>query len=200
LNVLFTRARVRCEVFGPGDINLERATGEGPRVLKRFLQYAETGVLQENRKTDADFDSPFEAIVAEAIESLGYEAEPQVGSAGFKIDLAVRDPAHPSRYILAIECDGATYHSALWAREHDRLRQQVLENLGWRFYRIWSTDWFYRRGEQMEKLKQVLDTARADSARDLPAAPLALCLADTLSEHAQYSAVEPPLHKRNAKT
>jgi superfamily I DNA and/or RNA helicase len=74
LNVLFTRARVRCEVFvsfGPGDINLERATGEGPRVLKRFLQYAETGVLQENRKTDADFDSPFQATVAEAIESLG---------------------------------------------------------------------------------------------------------------------------------
>ena len=147
LNVLFTRARVRCEVFvsfGPGDINLERATGVGPRVLKRFLQYAETGVLQENLKTGADFDSPFEAAVAETIESLGYKVEPQVGSAGFKIDLAVRDPATPGHYMLAIECDGATYHSALWARERDRLRQQVLENLGWRFHRIWSTDWFYR--------------------------------------------------------
>ena len=69
LNVLFTRARVRCEVFvsfDPGDINLERATGEGPRVLKRFLQYA--------RATGADFDSPFEAAVADAIERLGYRS------------------------------------------------------------------------------------------------------------------------------
>ncbi|HUZ91076.1 MAG TPA: DUF3320 domain-containing protein, partial [Methylocella sp.] len=192
LNVLFTRARVRCEVFvsfGPGDINLERATGEGPRVLKRFLRYAETGVLQESRKkAGADFDSPFEAAVAEAIESLGYKAEPQVGSAGFKIDLAVLDPAHPGHYMLAIECDGATYHSALWARERDRLRQQVLENLGWRFHRIWSTDWFYRRGEQMEKLKQVLDAARADAARDLPVAPTPLSLADTPRDHGQHSA------------
>ncbi len=139
LNVLFTRARVRCEVFvsfDPRDINLERATGEGPRVLKRFLQFAENGILQECRLTGADFDSPFEAAVAEAIENFGYKADPQVGSAGFKIDLAVRDPERPGRYMLAIECDGATYHAALWARERDRLRQQVLEGLGWRFYRI----------------------------------------------------------------
>ena len=78
LNVLFTRARVRCETFasfGSGDINLERATGAGPRVLKRFLQFAETGVLEEATPTGADFDSPFEANVAAAIESLGYKVE-----------------------------------------------------------------------------------------------------------------------------
>jgi very-short-patch-repair endonuclease len=191
LNVLFTRARVRCEVFvsfGPGDINLERATGVGPRVLKRFLQYAETGIPQESLKTGADFDSPFEAAVAETVESLGYKVEPQVGSAGFKIDLAVRDPAMPGHYMLAIECDGATYHSALWARERDRLRQQVLENLGWRFHRIWSTDWFYRRGEQMEKLKQVLDAARADAARDFSQATLPPGFSDTIREQGQPTA------------
>ncbi|MDQ6704118.1 MAG: DUF3320 domain-containing protein [Pseudomonadota bacterium] len=171
LNVLFTRARVRCEVFAsfaPGDINLERATGEGPCVLKRFLQFAETGILQESCQTGADFDSPFEAAVAKAIERFGYKVEPQVGSPGFKIDLAVRDPARPGRYMLAIECDGATYHSALWARERDRLRQQVLEDLGWRFYRVWSTDWFYRRAGELEKLKQALDAARAAGQHDLP--------------------------------
>jgi very-short-patch-repair endonuclease len=191
LNVLFTRARIRCEVFasfGAGDINLERATGEGPRVLKRFLHYAETGILQDSRKTGADFDSPFEAAVAEAIESLDYQVEPQVGSAGFKIDLTVRDPARPGGYILAIECDGATYHSALWARERDRLRQQVLENLGWRFHRIWSTDWFYRRGEQMEKLKQILDAARLESASDLPPPALSPDLQETPGEQAPQDA------------
>lgn len=178
LNVLFTRARVRCEVFlsfGPGEINLERVTGEGPRVLKRFLQFAESGVLDESRPTGADFDSIFEADVAAAIETLGYTVDPQIGSAGFRIDLAVRDPAGSGRYMLAVECDGATYHSALWARERDRLRQQVLEGLGWRFYRIWSTDWFYRRAEQLAKLKLVLEEARELEARNLlagqPAVP-----------------------------
>ncbi|MCI0465741.1 MAG: DUF3320 domain-containing protein, partial [Beijerinckiaceae bacterium] len=172
LNVLFTRARARCEVivsFDPGDINLERATGEGPRVLKRFLEFADKGILPENHQAGADFDSPFESAVADAIESFGYKADPQVGSAGFKIDLAVRDPAKPGRYMLAIECDGATYHSALWARERDRLRQQVLEGLGWKFYRVWSTDWFYRRAAELEKLKQVLDAARTERMRALHA-------------------------------
>lgn len=173
LNVLFTRARVRCEVFAsfsPGDIDLERATGEGPRVLKRFLQYAESGILPERPPAGGSFDSPFEAAVAEAVRSFGYEVDSQVGSAGFKIDLAVRDPAKAGRYILAIECDGATYHSALWARERDRLRQQVLEGLGWRFYRIWSTDWFYRRAEELEKLRLVLEAAR-EEGEDPPALP-----------------------------
>ncbi len=149
------------------------------RVAKRFLQYAQTGILEESRATGADFDSPFEAAVADAIERLGYKVEPQVGSAGFKIDLAVRDPAKPGRYMLAIECDGATYHSALWARERDRLRQQVFENLGWRFHRIWSTDWFYRRGEQLERLKQVLDAARAEDVRDLLPPPPPLSVMET---------------------
>ncbi len=163
LNVLFTRARSRCEVFcsfAAGDIDPARAKGEGARVLKRFLNYAETGILEERVSTSEDADSPFEEMVAGVIESLGYQLDKQVGSAGFKIDMAVRHPVQPGRYMLAVECDGATYHSALWARERDRLRQEVLENLGWRFHRIWSTDWFYRRGEAVQKLQAALDEAR----------------------------------------
>ena len=169
LNVLFTRARNRCEIFcsfAAGDIDTDRARGEGPRVLKRFLRYAETGILEEQVSTSDDFDSPFEEAVAAIIESFGYKVDKQVGSAGFKIDLAVRDPRQPGRHILAIECDGATYHRALWARERDRLRQEVLENLGWRFHRIWSTDWFYRRGAAIEQIKAALEAAK--SARPAP--------------------------------
>jgi hypothetical protein len=72
----------------------------------------------------------------------------------------VRDPDHPGRYNLAVECDGATYHHALWARERDRLRQEVLEGLAWRFYRIWSTDWFRRRQAEIERLKMALCEAK----------------------------------------
>ncbi len=164
LNVLFTRARSRCEIFcsfSAGDIDPDRAKGEGARILKRFLQYAETGLLEEQVSTSEDADSPFEETVAAAMEGMGYKVDKQVGSAGFKIDLAVRHPDQPGRYMLAVECDGATYHRALWARERDRLRQEVLENLGWRFHRIWSTDWFYRRGDVLQKLKAALEDASA---------------------------------------
>ncbi len=162
LNVLFTRARMRCEVFAsfdPGDIDLRRVTHEGPRILKRFLDFAKTGILDEKVVTNAQPDSPFEEDVASVIRSLGYLADPQVGSAGFRIDIGVRHPDHPGQYLLAVECDGATYHSALWARERDRLRQEVLENLGWRFHRIWSTDWFYHRTNEIKRLRGALEQA-----------------------------------------
>jgi very-short-patch-repair endonuclease len=93
------------------------------------------------------------------ITALGYKVDHQVGSAGFLIDLGVCHPERPGTYILAVECDGSTYHSALWARERDRLRQSVLEHLGWRFHRVWSTDWFYRRAAEVDRLKAALEAA-----------------------------------------
>ena len=159
LNVLFSRSRVACEVFtsfDPRDIDTTRTSKIGPKILKRFLEYADTGHIPEELKSEGDADSPFEEDVAQAITSMGYQVDHQVGTAGFKIDLGVKSPTNESHYILAVECDGATYHSALWARERDRLRQQILEGFGWTFHRIWSTDWFYRRSAELEKLKEVL--------------------------------------------
>ncbi|MBA3512297.1 MAG: DUF3320 domain-containing protein [Sphingomonas sp.] len=162
LNVLFTRARARCEIFTsfePGDIDLSRTSGEGPRILKRFLEFAKSGYIHEQSLTGLDADTPFEEDVADVIRSFGYLADAQVGSAGFRVDLGVRHPDRPGRYILAVECDGSTYHSALWARERDRLRQDVLEHLGWQFHRIWSTDWFYQRAQEIERLRIALTAA-----------------------------------------
>ena len=168
LNVLFSRARVRCEVFAsfePGDIDHSRTTREGPRVLKRFLEFAKSGRIDQPQPTGDDAGSPFEEDVADVIRGLGYNVDPQVGSAGFRIDLGVRSVGKPGQYILAVEFDGATYHSALWARERDRLRQDVLEGLGWTFHRIWSTDWFFRRVQEIGRLRKALEEA-AEVAHD----------------------------------
>ena len=167
LNVLFSRARMRCEIFVSfdwRDIDLTRTRATGARVLRRFLEFAETGRLgPDSEKTGLGPDSPLEEDVAQVIDGLGYPVDHQVGSAGFRIDLGVRHPVRTSQYILAVECDGATYHSALWARERDRLRQQVLEDQGWRFHRIWSTDWFYRREREVERLRAGLGRAREEA-------------------------------------
>ena len=165
LNVLFTRARYRTQVFvsfSSADINLERSKSVGARVLKQFLHYAETGASPVAVQTEDDPDSDFEVAVAAEIRRLGYMVDHQVGSSGFKIDLAVHRPDHQGKYMLAVECDGATYHTAVWARERDRLRQEVLEGLGWKFHRVWSTDWFHRRAEEVRRLEAALNAAVND--------------------------------------
>ena len=166
LNVLFTRSKRRCRVFASirhSDIRVDTTKHRGPRVLKRFLKYAETGDLDIPVLTGGEPDSPFESAVAKAITSHGYRVEGQVGSAGFLIDLAVYDPDDEGRFLLAVECDGARYHSSSWARERDRLRQAVLEGKGWRFHRIWSTDWFYNRQVELDKLLTAIERARSGS-------------------------------------
>jgi very-short-patch-repair endonuclease len=162
LNVLFTRARIRCKVFcsfDPAEIDLSRSKVAGTRILKRFLEYAKNGFLVDHKVTGLGPDSPFEEDVAQEIRKLGYNVEYQVGSQGFRIDLGVKHLKHDSQFVCAVECDGATYHSALWARERDRLRQEVLENHGWRFHRIWSTDWFNNRQFEIERLGLALAEA-----------------------------------------
>ncbi len=175
LNVLFTRSKARCRVFSSishGDIRLDATKHIGPRVLKRFLKFAETGEIDIPVLSGGEADSPFEVAVAAALQSHGYRVAGQVGSAGFRIDLAVYDPDDEGRFLLAIECDGARYHSSSWARERDRLRQIVLEQKGWTFHRIWSTDWFYRRNAELQKLLDAIERARAGRApRDVAARP-----------------------------
>lgn len=162
LNVLFTRARLRCEVFAsfdPSEIDLSRARGEGVRIFKRYLDFAKNGKFEQDTPTGEAAETALEQDVADVIREMGFLADPQVGSSGFRIDIGVRHPSRPGSYLLAVECDGATYHHALWARERDRMRQEVLEHLGWRFHRVWSTDWFYRRSMEIERLREALFSA-----------------------------------------
>jgi len=171
LNVLITRARCRCEVFtglGPEDIDLSRTTSVGVFALKEFLTYAATGHLEVSTQTGRDPDSAFEEQVLDALTRSGYTVHSQVGCAGFFIDLAVVDPARPGRYLVGIECDGASYHSARSARDRDRLRQAVLEGLNWRIYRIWSTDWFRRPERELQKAIAAIEAAKEGAIRPVP--------------------------------
>jgi len=163
LNVAITRAREQLLVFStltPEMIDLSRTTSEGVKHLKTFLAYADRGpvVIAEATSTGnlGDFDSPFEEAVFQVLTDLGWTVHSQVGCSGYRIDLGVVDPDAPGRYLLGIECDGANYHSAKSVRDRDRLRQQVLERLGWTIHRIWSTDWWKDKASEIEKLKLVL--------------------------------------------
>ncbi|MCA8925386.1 MAG: DNA helicase, partial [Planctomycetes bacterium] len=176
LNVAITRARKRVEVFSTiraDAISLSKTRSVGVAHLKTFLDYAERGPRAIAEATtldpDADFESPFEREVYRALTRRGHDVALQVGCSGTRIDLAVRDPERPGRFLLGIECDGASYRSSATARDRDRLRQGVLESLGWTLHRIWSSDWWRTPDQELARLEAAI--AAAARARP-PAAEL----------------------------
>lgn len=162
LNVLFTRARKRIHLVTSmmhNDVQPDRNQAEsGRNFLNKYLQYAETGHLPDSGTAGykATPDSGFEESVARCLIGLGYEFHYQVGVQGFFIDIGVIHPEHPGQYLFGIECDGAAYHSHPISRDRDRIRQEILENRGWKIFRIWSTDWYRNRKMEVERLHSFL--------------------------------------------
>jgi superfamily I DNA and/or RNA helicase len=158
LNVAISRSKINMKVVASvhgTEFRLTDSTPRGLKLLAEYLDYAEKGnsVLKTIVKHNAQVsESGFEEDVAMVLERHNFMIEKQVGVSSFRIDLAVRHPDRPKVYAIGIECDGATYHSGKIARDRDRLRQMVLERLGWKIYRIWSTDWFKNREKSIRNL------------------------------------------------
>lgn len=173
LNVAITRAKINVQIITSmhhSDINIKDSQSEGKRLLKEYLDYAENGVIALERAVSVNefeqYDSEFELEVCEFLRSKGYDVDTQVGVSNFRIDLGLKRP-NSSDYVLAIECDGATYHSSRNARDRDRLRQEILERMGWKFYRIWSTDWFKNTAVEKERLLEAVKKALNCPVSDL---------------------------------
>jgi len=166
LNVAITRARQRMTLvssFNHLDMDLAKIKpGTGVELLRYYFEYASSGGKRLGDLASTDFPmNSFEAEVFDVLESKGIPLVPQVGASSYRIDLVARHPKKHGRYVLAIECDGASYHSSPTARDRDRLRQQQLENLGWKFHRIWSTDWFMRKDEEVARAVSAYENAVA---------------------------------------
>jgi len=163
LNVGITRARQRVEVFSSMHAGqIPSSSNENVEYFRAYLDYAEKGsqtLAVPYSSTGLDPDSPFEESVIAAIKTWGYIVEPQVGAAGFRIDIGVRHPAYPGMFAIGIECDGYQYHSAPAARDRDRLRDQVLTGLGWRLHRIWGTAWYRDRTTEEARLRAAIEEA-----------------------------------------
>ena len=167
LNVAVTRAKCNVQLVSSmhyTDIDLKHTSAEGAKLLREYLDYAENGSVALERSISVSpfeqFDSDFELEVCDYLRSKGFAVDTQVGCSGFRIDLGLKLP-DSSDYVLAIECDGATYHSSKNARDRDRLRQEILERMGWKFYRIWSTDWFRNKSvEQLRLLEAAADAVK----------------------------------------
>lgn len=158
LNVAVTRARTEMKVFtsfDPGMIDLTRTSQRAIADLKHFIEFADRGprALAEAVKGSlGGADSPFEEAVTWALQRRGWNVVPQVGVSKFRIDLGIVHPDRPGDFLIGVECDGATYHSAATARDRDKVRSSILESLGWKLARVWSTDWWIDKERATDKL------------------------------------------------
>jgi very-short-patch-repair endonuclease len=167
LNVAVTRAKnklILVSSLRSSDLDLGRTSSRAVALLKDYLAYAASNGKQlEGNRYDGElrFDSPFEEDVYLALRDRGYTVRSQIGCSTYRIDLGVVDDTRPGEFLLGVECDGATYHSSPTARDRDRLRQKVLEGLGWKFHRIWSREWFRDKPGQMTKLVNRIEFLKA---------------------------------------
>lgn len=174
LNVAMTRARSEMVVFStlhPDKIDLSRTSARAVTDLKHFLEYAERGPEALGAAVHGslgDFESPFESAVAAGLRERGWTIHPQIGVSAFRVDLGVVDPDRPGVYLAGVECDGAMYHSSAYARERDKIRQAVLEGLGWTLFRVWSTEWWINKNQALEVLdRQLREQLEAERAKRL---------------------------------
>jgi len=167
LNVAVTRAKRRMTVvssFSAADMDPNRVSSRGAKLLRDYLVYAESrGSDLGNGPMDHPPLNPFEMEVRDHLVRAGVPLVAQLGASGYRIDFAAQHPKRPGQYVLAIECDGASYHSSSTARDRDRLRQEQLERLGWRFHRIWSGDWFSNREGAVARAVAAYQQAVADA-------------------------------------
>jgi superfamily I DNA and/or RNA helicase/very-short-patch-repair endonuclease len=184
LNVAITRAREEIIIvcsFNPNELRIGDSAHDGPKLLKEYLLYAKyiserniqsaqtilSNVNADMARIDTKsekgmllFDTVFEELVYNKLRSLNYEVDSQVGYSGYKIDLAVVHPDNPKKYILAIECDGASFHSAKSVRERDVVRQEFLEKRGWIIERIWSRNWWRNSDKEIKRIQEQIEKLR----------------------------------------
>ena len=197
LNVAITRATSEVLVFSSFNssmIDLSRTSATAVEHLKHYLEFAEKGPVALAEQFAADygvdqFDSDFEQAVAWALRGKGWKVQTQIGVSKFRIDLGVTHPDHPGVYLAGVECDGATYHGSPSARDRDRVRHTILENLGWRLVRLWSTDYFQDPEESIAKIDRHLskileeDRSKAETRRKDEATEIEGRVEQGLSDH-----------------
>ncbi|HEX3959444.1 MAG TPA: AAA domain-containing protein [Trebonia sp.] len=170
LNVAITRARKRLTVvssFHPSELSPEKlrtAKHQGSELLRLYLEYVEDSSRPPAGPTAQSlFLNGFETSVHNALQRAGLPVWPQWGVAGYRIDFAIAHPKRPGEMVLAVETDGERYHKAQSARDRDRLRQEHLERLGWRFHRMWSMEWVENPEYETQKIVEAWKQAVMDA-------------------------------------
>jgi very-short-patch-repair endonuclease len=177
LNVAATRAKHRLTLvssFSSHDVDPSRVTKAGARMLAEYLEYAGSGGVPVSASGSSGELDSFAESVRSRLAEHGITVVPSYGVGGYRVDFAFAHPDDPSRMILAVEADGASYRDSGSVRDRDRLRKEHLERLGWQYRRLWSTNWFHDPEGEAARLREAYEHAVAESPPiedDEPPAP-----------------------------
>ena len=165
LNVAITRAKRNVKLVSsilPSDIDLSGTESEGIHLLHDYIAFAMNGNMALAGSQTCVAQDAFKSSIADYIRSKGYIVCESIGCSGYKIDIAIKHASQREEYVAGIECDGLSYVSARTARDRDRLRKSVLSSIGWRLYRVWSTEWYKNPEIEGQKLIAFIDAAIAE--------------------------------------
>ncbi|MDO5853196.1 MAG: AAA domain-containing protein [Thermoplasmata archaeon] len=172
LNVAISRAKRKIMIvtsFEPEDLQVDNVKNDGPRILKKYLQYARAVSDGDRGLADSILQSfgddrwsvPDEigaSKVADRVYSAltrkGYTVERNVGIGGYQIDLAVKQN---NRYILGIECDSHLYTLDSSTRERDYHRQKYLESRGWSIHRVWTPGMWKNPEREISRIIEAIE-------------------------------------------
>jgi very-short-patch-repair endonuclease len=196
LNVAVTRAKCNIKLVGsilPADLDLSKTKSEGVKMLRSYIEFAQKGtsVLRPIEQTDdLECDDGFCKAVVDFLEKNGYRTQSRIGCSDYKIDIAVEHPENRDIFLAGIECDGLSYHRAKTARDRDHLRKAILENMGWRLYRLWSTEWVRHPEKEGAALLQFLKEALEDHSRAASEMPMPISEKEPLVDFPDEIATE----------
>lgn len=172
LNVAITRAKKKVIIvtsFYPHELHVENTQNNGPKLLKKYLEYAfaisdgnkekakqilTSFISADSITEDFHYENDLENQVFKALSDRGFFVERQVGIGGYKVDLAIKQG---DKYIVGIECDGKLHNLSQSARERDYHRQKYLESRGWKIHRIWSPNWWRNPSKEIDKIVSLID-------------------------------------------
>jgi len=172
LNVAVTRAKTNIKLVGsiePTDIDLDRAKSDGARLLRSYIEFAIKGasILPRRREENPENKDDFCACIYDFLISEGFKVSRNIGCSDYKIDLAIKHPNKDGIFIAGIECDGEGYSSARTARERDHLRPQILKNMGWNMYRVWSSAWIKNPKDEQERLLNFINKCIKSNPKEM---------------------------------
>lgn len=165
LNVAITRAKYNVKLVGsiqPEDIDLDKTKSEGVRMLRSYIEFAsrtQKEVIPAKKKNRLYEIDIFSESVAAYLEKQGYKVKRNIGTSDYTVDMAIEHPEISGVYIAGIECDGDSYQMARTVRDRDHLRSTVMERMGWKMYRIWSTEWIQNEKVAKKKLFEFITDA-----------------------------------------
>jgi superfamily I DNA and/or RNA helicase/very-short-patch-repair endonuclease len=177
LNVAISRAKKKIHIvtsFEPEELQVETSKNDGPKILKKYLQYA-AAVSDGNKERAKSILESFgdnkwksslpitgEAPIAErvynALVRKGYTVEKNVGIGGYQIDLAIKQDG---KFILGIECDSHIYEMSDSTRERDYHRLKYLESRGWHIHRVWTPGMWKDPQKEINNIVKAIERTQA---------------------------------------